>query len=52
MNYQNYDSRYSDHKIITNYSWPIQIDLHLHTTKSDGNLTPVSYTHLTLPTKA
>ena len=40
MNYQNYDSRYSDHKIITNYSWPIQIDLHLHTTKSDGNLTP------------
>tara|TARA_Y100001936_G_scaffold243596_1_gene282723 strand:+ start:15906 stop:16823 length:918 start_codon:yes stop_codon:yes gene_type:complete len=40
MNYQNYDNRYSDHKIITNYSWPIQIDLHLHTTKSDGNLTP------------
>ena len=40
MNYQNYDSRYSIHKITTNYSWPIQIDLHLHTTKSDGNLTP------------
>jgi len=40
MIYQNYDSRYSNHKIITNYSWPIQIDLHLHTTKSDGNLTP------------
>ncbi len=40
MNNINYESRYSCHKIINNYPWPILIDLHLHTTKSDGNLTP------------
>tara|TARA_Y100000748_G_scaffold304044_1_gene311471 strand:+ start:3008 stop:3400 length:393 start_codon:yes stop_codon:yes gene_type:complete len=36
----NYESRYSYHKTVNNYSWPILLDLHLHTTKSDGNLTP------------
>ena len=40
MNNIKYESRYSCHKIINNYPWPILIDLHLHTTKSDGNLTP------------